>query len=38
LVYARDGQVCRSCNSGTIQRIVQSQRSTFFCPKCQRRR
>jgi len=37
LVYARDGQVCRTCESGTILRIVQSQRSTFYCPKCQRR-
>lgn len=37
LVYARDGQVCSTCKSGTILRIVQSQRSTFYCPKCQRR-
>ena len=38
LVYARDGQTCRTCNSGTVQRIVQAQRSTFYCPKCQRRK
>jgi formamidopyrimidine-DNA glycosylase len=37
LVYARDGQICTSCRSGTIRRIVQSQRSTFFCPECQKR-
>jgi formamidopyrimidine-DNA glycosylase len=37
LVYARDGQFCRTCKSGTILRIVQAQRSTFYCPKCQRR-
>lgn len=36
LVYAREGQTCSSCNQGAIQRIVQSQRSTFFCPKCQK--
>jgi formamidopyrimidine-DNA glycosylase len=37
LVYARDGQICTSCRSGTIRRIVQSQRSTFFCSECQKR-
>jgi len=36
-VYAREGEKCPSCNRGTILRIVQSQRSTFYCPKCQRR-
>ena len=35
LVYGRDGQACASCGQGTIQRIVQAQRSTFFCPQCQ---
>jgi formamidopyrimidine-DNA glycosylase len=36
-VYDREGQACRrpGC-SGTIRRIVQSGRSTFLCPKCQR--
>ena len=34
-VYARAGEVCKSCESGLIERIVQSQRSTFFCPVCQ---
>lgn len=35
-VYARAGQPCRSCERGTIRRIVQAQRSTFYCPVCQR--
>jgi formamidopyrimidine-DNA glycosylase len=36
-VYDREGQRCprRGC-SGTIKRIVQTGRSTFFCPVCQR--
>lgn len=34
-VYAREGQPCHRC-SKTIQRVVQAQRSTFFCPGCQR--
>ncbi len=35
-VYGREGQPCvkQGC-SGTIRRIVQSNRSTFYCPKCQ---
>ncbi len=36
LVYDRAGLACPSCSSGRIARIVQAQRSTFFCPKCQR--
>ena len=35
-VYDRAGQRCTTCGNGTIERIVQAQRSTFFCPKCQR--
>jgi len=35
-VYMRAGQRCRRCNRGIIRRIVQAQRSTFFCPCCQR--
>lgn len=35
-VYDREGQPCRRCG-GTIRRIVQVQRSTFFCPVCQTR-
>jgi len=33
-VYGREGEGC-ACG-GTIARIVQSGRSTFYCPKCQR--
>jgi formamidopyrimidine-DNA glycosylase len=37
LVYDREGQRCmrRRCG-GTIKRIVQGGRSTFFCPVCQK--
>jgi formamidopyrimidine-DNA glycosylase len=35
-VYGREGERCRRC-PGTIQRIVQAGRSTFFCPRCQAR-
>jgi formamidopyrimidine-DNA glycosylase len=37
LVYDHQGQRCprRGC-SGTIRRIVQGGRSTFYCPVCQR--
>ena len=36
-VYDREGEPCPSAKcSGVIKRIVQSGRSTFFCPKCQR--
>ena len=35
-VYGRTGEDCRRCG-GTIRRIVQGQRSTFFCAGCQRR-
>jgi formamidopyrimidine-DNA glycosylase len=35
-VYGREGQACRRCGSA-IKRIVQGQRSTFFCPSCQKR-
>jgi formamidopyrimidine-DNA glycosylase len=34
-VYDRAGQPCRRCGT-TIRRIVQGQRSTFFCPRCQK--
>ena len=36
LVYGREGQTCVRCG-GTIRRIVQGQRSTYFCAGCQRR-
>jgi len=34
-VYERAGQSCTRC-TGTIRRIVQGQRSTYYCPRCQR--
>ena len=34
-VYDRAGQPCRRCET-PIRRIVQQQRSTYFCPNCQR--
>jgi len=34
-VYGRENENCYSCN-GKIKRIVQNQRSTFYCPKCQK--
>jgi formamidopyrimidine-DNA glycosylase len=34
-VYDREGMKCRRCK-GTIKRISQAGRSTYFCPKCQR--
>ncbi len=36
-VYDREGEPCRTPGcSGTIRRIVQSGRSTFYCPICQK--
>lgn len=34
-VYGRDGQPCRRCGT-PIRKTVTGQRSTFFCPNCQR--
>ena len=34
-VYGREGLPCPHC-AATIRRRVDSGRSTFFCPKCQR--
>ena len=36
LVYDRAGQVCPTCQTSEVQRIIQAQRSTFFCLKCQK--
>jgi formamidopyrimidine-DNA glycosylase len=37
LVYGREGEPCTRKNcGGTIKRIVQAGRSTFYCPKCQK--
>jgi formamidopyrimidine-DNA glycosylase len=35
-VYGRTGQRCMTCGVGWIKRIVTAQRSTHFCPRCQR--
>ena len=35
-VYGRGGLPCALCG-GTVKRVVHAQRSTFFCPNCQRR-
>jgi hypothetical protein len=35
-VYERAGEPCRTCGT-PIRRIVQGQRSTYFCPRCQSR-
>ncbi|MDX1743807.1 MAG: bifunctional DNA-formamidopyrimidine glycosylase/DNA-(apurinic or apyrimidinic site) lyase [Ruegeria sp.] len=36
-VYGREGEPCRSSGCASmIRRIVQSGRSTFYCPTCQR--
>ena len=35
-VYGREGEPCRVCRT-PVKRVVQGQRSTFFCPNCQKR-
>ena len=35
-VYGREGEPCRICAT-PVRRVVCGQRSTFFCPRCQRR-
>ena len=35
-VYDREGRACRRCRT-PIARIQQSGRSTYYCPRCQRR-
>jgi formamidopyrimidine-DNA glycosylase len=37
LVYGREGEPCVKCGHDIV-RITQSGRSTFFCPKCQKKR
>ncbi len=34
-VYGRKGKPCRRCGT-MIRRLVQAQRGTYFCPRCQR--
>ena len=36
LVYDREGQPCPAGCKGTVKRIVQAGRSTFYCPSCQK--
>jgi formamidopyrimidine-DNA glycosylase len=35
-VYDREGEPCPNRCGGIVRRIVQSGRSTFYCPKCQK--
>lgn len=35
-VYDREGESCRACGT-PIRRLVQGQRATYYCPRCQRR-
>jgi formamidopyrimidine-DNA glycosylase len=35
MVYDRAGEPCRVCGAA-IKRLVQGQRSTFYCPTCQK--
>ena len=35
LVYGREGLKCKNNCPGTVKRIVQAGRSTFYCSKCQ---
>jgi formamidopyrimidine-DNA glycosylase len=35
-VYGRESQPCHLCHT-PIRRLVQAQRSTYYCPKCQAR-
>ena len=34
-VYGREGKACRRCRA-PVRCIVQGQRSTFYCPRCQK--
>ena len=36
-VYDRAGKPCPACDA-TIVRVVQAQRTTFYCPQCQKKR
>jgi formamidopyrimidine-DNA glycosylase len=35
LVYGRTGEPCRRCGT-SVREVKQGQRSTFYCPRCQR--
>jgi formamidopyrimidine-DNA glycosylase len=34
-VYGREGEPCRICRT-SIRRLLQGQRATYYCPRCQR--
>lgn len=34
-VYKKHGQKCKSCDT-MVEKVIIGQRSTFFCPKCQK--
>lgn len=36
-VYSKGNELCVTCNKSNVTRIVQAQRSTFYCPQCQKR-
>jgi formamidopyrimidine-DNA glycosylase len=36
-VYARAGEPCSNDCGATIERVVQQGRSTFYCPRCQKK-
>jgi formamidopyrimidine-DNA glycosylase len=35
-VYGREGEPCVGECGGTVERIIQAGRSTFYCPRCQK--
>lgn len=35
-VYDRESERCAFCEKASIIRVVQAQRATFYCPKCQK--
>jgi formamidopyrimidine-DNA glycosylase len=37
-VYDREGERCMKCKKSNIIRVVQAQRATFYCKKCQTKR
>jgi formamidopyrimidine-DNA glycosylase len=37
-VYGRADEICPTCGRATVRRMVQAQRATFFCTRCQRLR
>lgn len=37
-VYQKTGTPCQVCGTANIVRIVQAQRATFYCPRCQPKR